>query len=413
MKRTDIKRRPLADTTLTGLEPEAKEYRELDGNGLYFRVKPDGGKSWQLRYKRPAGSWAWMGLGGYPEVSGALAREKAAELRKTISSGVDPLEQKRSAKAAIDAAKTRTFTAAADAWLKAKEEKGLAPSTLNKIRTYLDKDILPALGDKPLDDITRTDCAELQASIEARDAHNVAEKCRTWINQIFGRAIGLGLTENDPGSRLRDIAAQAPKTQQHPHLLEPELGEFLTALKNTPSRLTARTAAWLCIWTASRPGMVRLAEWKEFDLDKATWTTPAAKMKMRRDFVCPLPHQAIAALKELHCLTGRSRWLFPGVGSKNPTISENTINKVFATIGYKGRLVGHGTRHTASTLLREHGWPKEHVEAQLAHKEEGISGVYNKAQYLEQRIHMMQWYADHLDALETDNVVQGQFGKAV
>ncbi|MBA5983665.1 tyrosine-type recombinase/integrase, partial [Pseudomonas sp. MD195_PC81_125] len=90
-----------------------------------------------------------------------------------------------------------------------------------------------------------------------------------------------------------------------------------------------------------------------------------------------------------------------------------TINKVFATIGYKGRLVGHGTRHTASTLLREHGWPKEHVEAQLAHKEEGISGVYNKAQYLEHRVKMMQWYADHLDALASEKVNKGQFGKAV
>ena len=168
MKRADIKRRPLADTTLAGQEPESKEYRELDGNSLYFRVKPDGGKSWQLRYKRPAGNWAWMGLGGYPEVSGALARDKAADLRKVVSSGADPLEQKRSAKAAIDAAKTRTFRAAADAWLKAKEEKGLAPSTLNKIRTYLDKDILPALGDKPLDEITRTDCADLRASHRLR-----------------------------------------------------------------------------------------------------------------------------------------------------------------------------------------------------------------------------------------------------
>lgn len=246
------------------------------------------------------------GLGGYPEVSGALAREKAANLRKIVSSGADPLEQKRSAKAAIDAARTRTFRATAEAWLKAKEEKGLASSTLNKIRTYLEKDIHPALGDKPLDEVTRTDCTNLQASIEAREAHDVAEKCRTWVNQIFGRAIGLGLTENDPGSRLRDIAAQAPKTQQHRHLLEPELGEFLIALKKTPSRLTARTAAWLCIWTASRPGMVRLAEWKEFDLDKALWTTLASKMKTRRDFVCLLPRQALVALRELQTLTGRT-----------------------------------------------------------------------------------------------------------
>ncbi|MDP3845521.1 MAG: tyrosine-type recombinase/integrase [Pseudomonas sp.] len=413
MNRLEIKRRPLADTVLTTLEPDAKEYRELDGQGLYFRVKADGGKSWQLRYKNSAGNWAWLGLGGYPEVSGTLARKKAADLRNTISDGIDPQEQKRTIKAAIDSASTRTFRAAADGWLKAKVDKGLADSTLNKIRTYLDKDILPALGDKQLDAITRTDCAALQASIEARNAHNVAEKCRTWINQIFGRAIGLGLTENDPASRLRDIAAPAPKTQQHPHLLEPELPGFLRALKTTPSRLPAKTAAWLCIWTASRPGMVRLAEWLEIDLDAGTWTTPAAKMKMGRDHVAPLPKQAVIALRELYRVTGRSRWLFPGVGSKNPTISENTINKVFATIGYKGRLVGHGTRHTASTLLREHGWPKEHVEAQLAHKEEGISGIYNKAQYLEKRVVMMQWYADYLDELAKGNVVQGHFGKAV
>jgi len=405
MNRSEIKRRPLADTVLTSLETEPKEYRVLDDKGLYFRVKANGGKSWQLRYKNSAGNWAWLGLGGYPEVSGTQARKKAACLRNTISDGIDPQEQKRTIKAAIDSASTRTFRAAADGWLKAKVDKGLADSTLNKIRTYLDKDILPALGDKQLDAITRTDCAALQATIEARNAHNVAEKCRTWINQIFGRAIGLGLTENDPASRLRDIAAPAPKTQQHPHLLEPELPDFLRALKTTTSRLPARTAAWLCLWTASRPGMVRLAEWSELNLDAATWTVPAAKMKMRRDHVIPLPRQAVESLRELHNMTGRSKWVFPGTGPKNPTLSENTINKVFAEIGYKGRLVGHGTRHTASTLLNEHDWPKKHVEAQLAHVKGGTSGVYDKAAYLDQRTTMMQWYADHLDELEQSNVV--------
>ncbi|WP_159813972.1 integrase arm-type DNA-binding domain-containing protein [Pseudomonas sp. 18058] len=405
MRRSEIKRRPLADTVLNSLEPDAQEYRELHERGLYFRVKPNGGKSWQLRYKNAARKWSWMGLGSYPEVSAKRAGEEADKLRKLISNGIDPQEQKLTAKAATVAAKTRTFRVAAEGWLKAKVDTGLADSTLYKIRTYLEKDILPALGDMQLDEITRTDCAALQASLEARNAHNVAEKCRAWINQIFGRAIALGLTENDPASRLRDIAAPAPKTQQHPHLLEPELPEFIRALKTTTSRLPAKTAAWLCIWTASRPGMVRLAEWVEIDFEAATWTTPAAKMKMRRNHVAPLPKQAIDALFELRRVTGRSRWLFPGVGPKNPTISENTINKVFAGIGYKGRLVGHGTRHTASTLLRENGWQKDHIEAQLAHKEEGISGIYNKAQYLEQRTTMMQWYADHLDTLAAPNVV--------
>jgi len=405
MKRKDIKRRPLADTVLAGLEPEDREYRELHCDGVYFRVKPNGGKSWQLRYKKPGGKWAWLGLGGYPEVSASLARTKAAEYRKTVSEGIDPLELKRSSKMALEMSKTRTFRAAAEGWIQNQADKGLAESTIKKMRTYLDKDILPALGHKLLDEVTRHDCARLQASLEARGAHNVAEKCRAWLNQIFGRAIGLGLTENDPASRLGDIADKIPATIQHPHLLEPELPEFIRALKTSSSRLSARTASWLCIWTASRPGMVRKAEWTEFDLDKGTWAIPAEKMKMGREHVVPLPTQAVDAIRELRKVTGCSRWLFPSIGSKKPTMSENTINKVFASIGYKGRLVGHGTRHTASTLLRENNWPKEYIEAQLAHKEGGVAGVYNKAQYLDKRASMMQWYADHLEMISSEERV--------
>lgn len=406
MKRSNIKRRPLADTVLAGLEPETKVYREHDGLGLYFRVKPNGAKSWELRYKNVAGKWSWMGLGAYPEIGGELARKRAGENREKLSKGVDPLEQKRTAKQQAELAATRTFKVAAEDWYLRQEAKGLEQSTLDKARTYLDKDILPALGGKQLDEITRNDCAALQAQLEQRGAHNVAKKVRGWINQIFGHAIAKGLTENDPASRLRAIAAPAPVTRQQPHLLEHELPDFLRALKATTSRLPARTAAWLCLWLAVRPGMLRFAEWSEFDLGKATWSVPADKMKMDRDYVCPLPSQALAALHELHRVTGRSRWLFPGNGPKNPTMSENTISKVYAAAGYKGRLVGHGTRHTASTLLNEHDWPKNHIDAQLAHKEEGISGVYNKAAYLEQRRTMMQWYANHLEALATGNVVE-------
>lgn len=131
--------------------------------------------------------------------------------------------------------------------------------------------------------------------------------------------------------------------------------------------------------------MVRL----EFDLDKTSWTTPAANDEDVQGFRVSAPRASAIRFERITSSHRRSRWLFPGVGTKKPTISENTINKVFATIGYKGRLVGHGTRHTASTLLREHGCPKEHVEAQLAHKEEGISGVYREAQYFGRRVKMM------------------------
>src|SRR5450830_2039912 len=100
MKRSEIKRRPLSDTVLAGLEPDAKEYREQDGNGLYFRVKPNGQKSWELRYKKPDGKWSWLGLGGYPEISGSLARQKAAQLREDASTGKNPLVSKQARKIA-------------------------------------------------------------------------------------------------------------------------------------------------------------------------------------------------------------------------------------------------------------------------------------------------------------------------
>ena len=111
MKRTEIKRRPLADTTLAGLEPESATYREQDGNGLYFRVKANGQKSWELRYKKPDGKWSWLGLGGYPEISGSLARQKAAQLRDDASTGKNPLVSKQARKIADRVAANDTFEA--------------------------------------------------------------------------------------------------------------------------------------------------------------------------------------------------------------------------------------------------------------------------------------------------------------
>ena len=401
MKRSDIKRRPLADTVLASLEPEEKEYRETYGvDRLYFVVSRSGRKRWELRFKKPDGKWGWHGLGTYPDVTAKKAREKAQEAQKLSSNGVDPVVHKAAVRASKGAADANTFKAAADLWLEKKIKDGRAEKTLTGMRGALANDILPALGDKPLDKVTRADCAKLQASIEQRGAHNTSEKVRVWVNQIFGLAIGMGLTENNPASNLVDIAERAPEETQYPHLMENELPEFLRTLRKSQSVTIVKAAAWLTVFTASRPGMVRWAEWTELDLEKRLWNVPATKMKMKRDHVVPLPTQAIEIIQDLHRLTGKSRYLFPSTGEKVPVISDGTINKCFALIGYKGRMTGHGTRHTSSTLLSEHGWPENWVDAHLAHKKPGLKGVYDKAVYLPQRQKMVQWYADYLDALE-------------
>ena len=398
MKRVNIKRRPLADSVLVALEAETKDYQERDSEGLYFRVKTNGGKSWVLRYKRPCGKWAWKGLGGFPGVSGKLARERAKEMLSKVQDGADLAEIPKGEKPKV------TFREAGETWYKRKVSAGRVAGSLKQYRLYLEKDIYPVLGDMALDSISRADCAKVQAGLEARNAFGIAPKIRRWINQIFSLAIGQGRCEMNPASELRHIAHEGYQETPHPHLLEPELHSFLQALRESSSKWITLVLTRLVLRTACRPGMARFAEWSEFDLAKALWTVPATKMKMRRDHVIPLASQSVEELIELKEYTGVNRYVFPGNGPINPTMSENTINKCLRLVGYKGKLVGHGSRHTASTLLREHGWPKDYVELQLAHVEGGVAGVYNQAQYLEQRRKMMQWYADYLDALEYNTV---------
>ncbi|MFC2992986.1 tyrosine-type recombinase/integrase [Halomonas tibetensis] len=409
MKRTAIKRRPLADTVLASLEPEEKEYRESYGRDrLYFVVNPSGRKRWEMRYKKPeTGRWGWMGLGTYPEVTAKLARQRADEAFALVQQGIDPVKQRKARQQAEDASNDKLFSVSAEEWYQRKQQMGRADKTLRGIRYWLDGDALPALGNLPLDRISRTKCRELQEQIEARGAFNTAEKARTWLNQIFGYAIAHGRTENNPASNLADVAAAPPEEKPYPHLLEDQLPDFLRALSTSTCKPIVLTASWMVVRTASRPGMVRFAEWREIDLDKGLWEIPAARMKARRDHVAPLSRQVVASLRALQRLTGEHRYLFPSEGPKSPVISDSTINKCFANIGYRGRMTGHGARHTAKTLLSEHGWPTIWTEMQLAHKPAGMEGIYNQAGYLAQRQVMMQWYCDYLDAL-TAGMTQGR-----
>lgn len=389
---------PLTAKQVESAKPSARDHVLSDGHGLYLFIATNGTKSWHFRYtlhkKRSR-----VSFGTYPAISLQRARELRAEAIVEVAKGL-PQKVRQKPNTHTD----DTFKAAAERWYEHKAKAGRAPSTLEKMRTYLDKDILPELGKKRVSEITRADCTRVQERIEKRKALNVSKKARGWLREIFSQEIARGNCEYNPASELKYIAQEAPKAKPYPHLLEAELPDFLRALDRSKSRFIQRAAAWMTIWTASRPGMVRFAEWTEINLDAARWTIPAERMKMGRDIIIPLPVQLVALLRELHKLTGKHRFLYPGIGWKNEVISENTINQVFARIGYKGRMVGHGTRHTASTLLREHSWEKDHVEMQLSHLEGGVAGDYNQAKYLLPRAAMMQWYADYLDALKTTGI---------
>ncbi|WP_417285607.1 tyrosine-type recombinase/integrase [Cobetia marina] len=394
MKRTAIKRRPLADSVLANLEPEQRIYRESYGvDRLYFVVLPSGTKRWEVRYKRPSdGKWAWVGAGSYPKVSAKRARAKALEVAAMVDEGIDPIHGEQQQQSI-------SFREASKAWFEHKKVQGRAAKTLTGMQLWMKNDALPMLGDMPLTEVGRKECAQLQKQIEDRKAHNTAEKSRVWLKQIFDYSIASGWADSNPATNLVAIAAPTPVADRYPHLMESELPDFLAKLSLSTSSLHVRTAARVVMLTASRPGMVRMAEWQELDLEEAIWSVPAEKMKTRRPHRVPLSKQVVQLLKDLKPVTGRSRWVFPGQGEA-PTISDMSINGCFKRIGYGRKMTGHGARHTAKTLLAEHGWSRDWTETQLAHKRPGLEGVYNQAEYLEERREMMQWYADYLDALE-------------
>jgi integrase len=406
---------PLTVKELDALKPQEKPYRVLYEKGLYLEVKPTGAKSWVFRFTRANGSRTWMGLGGYPELGAAKAALKAGKLRADMAEGIDPLEAKREARHKKVASQANTLRKVAEEWYQYKLPSW-SSATAGKCRDYLDKDILPELGDLPIASIEPGHTAALMKKIEERKAFNVAKKVRQWLRAIFSYAIAHGLIKHNPASELTSIAAKAPDATHYPWLTELELPPFLRALSGYTGRRQTLIACKLVILTGCRPGVIRAAEWTEFDLEKALWTIPKEKMKMRRPHIVPLPTQALTLLQELKEITGSYQYLFPcqgGYGKRQGLfISEGTINQAFARIGYKGRMTGHGSRHTASTLLNEHatanGFSKGWINAQLSHKtvDEGkddtkISREYNHAIYLDARKKMMQWYADYLEGLET------------
>lgn len=407
VKRSEIKRRPLSDTVLASIEPETREYRELDGSGLYLRVKPDGQKSWQLRYKNQAGRWSWLGLGGYPQVSGSLARKKAAELRKEIAHGEDPIANKRARQAAQLEAATNTFEVLAREWIQIRAP-GWEDSTARRNIGALELHVFPVFGKRPFAEITPKQWMDFFQTMERKGILEQMSRVRRACKEIYDLARVTGRAIHNPVEGLNRFLQTKP-AENYAHVTADELPELLRAISAYPHAPDLRLGLRLLMLTGVRPSELREAPWSEFDLDNALWSIPAERMKKRRDHLVPLSRQALEVLQALQAHNGRYPLLFPGRSDRKKPRSNMAFNMALRRMGYDGRQTAHGFRHIASTTLRENNFPREHVEAQLAHVEGGVSGVYNKAIYLEQRRQMMQWYADHLDRLEHGNIVVVDF----
>ncbi|MFX6479440.1 tyrosine-type recombinase/integrase [Acinetobacter baumannii] len=404
MKREEIKRRPLSDTALANLEPESKEYRELDGKGLYFRVKPDGNKSWQLRYKKPDGKWSWLGIGGYPEISGQLARKKAQELITDISKGENPIITKQERKRKELEDNNATFEVLAREWLDTKQNRWVA-DTMIRNKGALEKHIYPVFGKRLYTSIRPIEWMNhLKGIQQEHKIYEQVNRIRAMCRDIYDYAKVTGRIDYNPLEGLHKFLEQGDKKNMA-HVDEKELPQLLRAIDNYPTP-DMRIGLKLLAMLFCRPSELREATWAEFDLDSAVWNIPEQRMKKRREHIIPLPSQSVRLLQELKALSGHSDYLFPSRSNSHKPKSDTVFIMALRRLGYEGRQTPHGFRHIASTLLNNKGFDERHIEAALAHVKDGVAGVYNKAQYLQDRKYIMQWYADHLEQLADDKVIQ-------
>ncbi len=388
---------PLSDTAIRSAKPKDKLYRLADSGGLCLEVAPTGSKLWRYRY-RFNGKAKMLALGAYPAVTLLKARQSRDSARQYLVEGIDPAEQRKADKQA-QATIGLTFETLAREWF-AYNAPRWAESTRYKANLYLENDLIPVIGARPIKAVTRPELVELVRKVEARGTLNAAGKIRQWLHQIFRYGLARGVVDSNPATDLDVVAAPAKAVRHHPHISFAELPELLGKIDSTNINILTRCAIRLLTLTAVRPGELRTAPWSEFDLDTATWTIPQERMKARRPHVVPLSRQAVVILRELEEISGGYPLLFPGQQKSDRPMSENTINKALRLMGYEGRQTGHGFRHLLSTELNGRGYNRDWIERQLAHGDsDEIRDTYNHANYLEQRREMMQAWADSIDAL--------------
>ncbi|MEL1249077.1 tyrosine-type recombinase/integrase [Aurantiacibacter gilvus] len=390
----------LTDTSIRNAKPGDKPKKLFDERGLFLLVQPSGGKLWRLKY-RYLGKEKKLSLGTYPDVSLKVARERRDEARTILANGTDPATVKAALKDEAKEAAANTFASIGEEYVAKMEREERAAVTIKKTQwllSLLNRD----LGKRPISEITPAELLASLKEVESQGHLETARRMRSLSGRVFRYAVATSRATADPSALLRG-ALVAPTVKHHSAILEPEaVGELLRAIDGYSGQPLTLLALQLTPHVFVRPGELRRAEWQEFDLDKAIWTIPAEKMKMRDPHVVPLSKQSIALLESAKAISAGQRYVFSSLYPGNRPMSENTINAALRRLGYSGKeMTAHGFRAMASTLLNESGkWSPDAIERALAHKDSNaVRGTYHRGAHWQERVEMAQWWSDYLDAL--------------
>lgn len=406
----------LYDKDCKNAQPKDKPYKLSDGGGLYLEVMPTGSKLWRLKY-RFMGTEKKLSFGKYPVVSLADAREKRDDAKRLLASDLDPsaVKQEMKQKRAQEAADT--FEAIAREWHKQKlpEWSEVNAQTIMK---RLEKDVFPVIGKYPIKVITHKMLLDLANSVKERGANELAKRIIQMSKHIFQFAVVTGRADKNIAMDLKGLVKSEPKG--HFAAIDPkDIPQFMQDLREHKARLTRQTylAVNLMMLTFVRTKELIRAEWDEFDFDENIWLIPAERMKgqkgKKKDHIVPLSGQAVEILRELRELHNHPTYVFPSRNDRNKHMSNNTILMALDRMGYRGKMTGHGFRSLAmSTIMERLGYRYEVPDLQLAHTKKGdVQRAYDRAQFLDERIKMMQEWADYLDEVaQSGTVIAAKFG---
>ena len=394
----------LTDVAVRKAKPEAKPYKLADGGGMFLFMHHNGGKYWRMDYSF-ADKRKTLALGVYPDISLADARNRRDDARKLLAKGVDPGEVKKAQAASIVANTENSFEVIAREWFN-RHEPNWKPNHASKIIARFEKDIFPWIGASPITNINAQALLVTVRRIEARGALETAHRALACCGQVFRYAVSTQRAERDPTGDLRGALPPVKKKKHFAAITDTKkVGELMRDIEGYQGSYIVRGAFKLSPLLFVRPGELRKMEWTELDLDKAEWIIPADKMKMGVTHIVPLATQAVAVLRDMHPLTGRSKYVFHGERDHDRPMSDNAIRLALRRMGWANdEMTPHGFRAMASTILDNMGYKQEWLERQLAHEEPNkIKAAYKREawrMYLPERIAMMQDWADYLDKLK-------------
>ena len=390
----------LTDTAIRNAKPKEKPYKVADSQGLYLLVNPRGSKLWRVKY-RINGAERKLALGAYPEITLAEARAARDAARRQLAHAVDPNVAKRQARIEASMRAGDSFASVAEELIAKREQEGVSPRTLEKY-TWLLKLLGAEFGRRPVAEITPAELLHELKHHERRGRLETAKRMRSFASRVFRYAAATTRAERDPAQLLLGALIQ-PRVKHFAAITEPtEFGALLRAIEDYSGDPAVMHALKLTPHLFQRPGELRQMEWAEINFEKAVWTLPSDKMKMRQPHAVPLSRQALAILKSMQGLTGKGKYVFPSVRTRARPISENTVTAALRRMGYtKEQMTAHGFRTSASSLLNESGkWNPDAIERALAHMVSGeIRRIYNQSAYWVERVAMAQWWSDYLDEL--------------